>query len=158
MSDLLVVIFDKPEEAREARDTIKGIQKEYQLSLNDAAVITKDESGKVHVDNEVDYHLKVGAGVGALMGVLLFMFFPVGGIILGALGGGLIGHFAGDHVDKNFREEVVNAMKPGSSALFLIIRKDSPAALRAALEPYEGKIYQTNVSEELEGEINSALK
>lgn len=158
MSDLVVVIFDKPEEAREARETIHSIQKQYQLSLNDAAVITKDASGKVHVDNEVDYHVKVGAGVGALMGVLLFMFFPIGGIILGALGGGLIGRFAGDHVDKKFREDVINTMQPGSSALFLIIRNNSPAALRGALEPYQGKIFQTNVSEDLEKELESALK
>lgn len=157
MSDVVVVVFDDLDEARKARETIRSVQKENALSLDDAAVVVKDASGKVHADGEIDRGVKVGAGVGAALGLFLMFLFPVTGIVLGALGGGLVGKLMGDHVDKKFVQEVSDALKPGSSALFLIIRDGSPAALRAALQPYKGQVYQTTLSPELEQQLKDVL-
>ena len=157
MSDLVVVVFDDLEQARQARDSVRAVQKENALSLDDAAVIVKDASGKVHVDGEMDRGVKIGAGVGAALGLFVMFICPVAGIVLGAIGGGLVGKLMGDHVDKKFSNEVSAALKPGSSALFLIIREGSAAALRAALQPYKGEVYQTTLSPELEQQLKDVL-
>ncbi len=157
MSDVLVIVFDDLEEARRARDAVRAMQKEHQLSLDDAAVIYKDASGKVHADGEVDRGVKVGAGVGAMLGVLMMFMFPITGIAIGAIGGGLVGKLLGDHVDKKFVKEVSESLKPGSSALFLIIRSGSASALREVLEPFKGEIYQTSLSPELEEQLRKQL-
>ncbi len=157
MSDLLVVVFDDLEEARKARDAVRAVQKESHLSLDDAAVIVKDASGKVHVDGEMDRGVKVGAGVGALLGLLVMFMFPISGLIIGVVGGGIVGKLMGDHVDKKFVKEVSDSLKPGGSALFLVIRSGSPAALRGALEGLKGQVYQTTLSEDFEKELNKEL-
>ncbi|MFN8484188.1 MAG: DUF1269 domain-containing protein [Anaerolineae bacterium] len=157
MSDLIVIVFDDLEEARQARDAVRAVQKEKKLSLDDAAVVVKDASGKVHVDGEVDRGVKFGLGVGTAIGLALMLVFPPSALIIGAVTGGVVGRLAGDHVDKEFVKEVSDSLKPGSSALFLIIRDDSPAALRDALEPFKGEIYQTNLSPEVEGTLTEEL-
>ncbi|MFN8471053.1 MAG: DUF1269 domain-containing protein [Anaerolineae bacterium] len=158
MSDVVVVVFDDLEEARKARDAVRQVQKENALSLDDAAVIVKDASGKVHMDGEMDRGVKIGAGAGALLGLLVFFLFPISGLILGAAGGALVGKLMGNHVDKKFAKEVSDSLKPGGSALFLIIRSGSPAALRGALEPYKGQLYQTTLSEDAEAQLAKALE
>lgn len=158
MSDVVVVVFDDLEEARKARDAVRAIQKANQLSLDDAAVVVKDASGKVHVDGEVDRGVKVGAGVGALLGLLVFFLFPLSGVLVGAAGGALVGKLMGDHVDKKFVKEVSDSLKPGGSALFLIIRSGSSDALRGALQAYKGQLYQTSLSDDAEAQLEKALQ
>ncbi|MFN8474762.1 MAG: DUF1269 domain-containing protein [Anaerolineae bacterium] len=161
MGDLLVIVFDDLDEARQARDAVRAVQKEKKLNLDDAAVIVKDASGKVHVDGEVDRGVKFGLGVGTAIGLALMLVFPPAALVIGVVTGGVVGRLAGEHVDKKFVQEVSDALKPGSSALFLIIRADSPAdspeALRAALAPFKGEIYQTNLSPELEEKLSAEL-
>ena len=77
--------------------------------------------------------------------------------MIGALAGAGIGKMAGLGVDKKFIKDVQEAVKPGNSALFLVVRHANFAALRAMLQPHEGSIYQTSVSPEDEETIKRAL-
>jgi uncharacterized membrane protein len=103
MSDLIVVVFDDAEEAGKVRASLKSVEHEGKLSLDDSAVVVKDEKGKIHVKNQVDRGVKIGAVTGGLIGILLAsLFFPVAGLIVGAVAGGLIGKSAGLGVSKSF--------------------------------------------------------
>ena len=88
MSYLVAIAFDDPEEAGKVRHTLRSIQDTGHLSLNDSAVVVKDEDGKVHLKDEIDRGVKVGAVGGSVIGLLLAsVFFPIAGIVVGALGG-----------------------------------------------------------------------
>jgi uncharacterized membrane protein len=158
MTSLVVMTYDDMDEAERVRDDISKGEHQGYMSLDDSAVIVKDQEGKVHVKNQVDRGVKVGAVGGGLLGLLIgVFFFPVGAVVLGALGGALIGKFADMGVDKKFINEVSDSLKPGSSALFIIIRNAEPAYAIGVLEKYKGTVYQTNLPTELEDELRKEM-
>ena len=151
MSYLVVVTFDDPEEAGKVRHTLSSIEHTGHLSLDDSAIVVKDEDGEVHLKNEVDRGVKIGAVGGSMLGLLIAsVFFPIGGLIIGALGGALVGKLANTGVSQKFVKEVSEEMQPNSSAIFFIVRGDDPNPTVAALSQYKGKVLQTTLPEEAE--------
>jgi uncharacterized membrane protein len=81
-------------DARTDYDLVKGLHSQGAVGTYDAAVITKDGDGKVHVNKDetsTRHGAWGGAGVGALVGIL----FPpsiIGTAIVGAAIGGVSGH------------------------------------------------------------------
>jgi len=158
MSELIVLTFDDTEQAGEALEALKKMQHEGQVKIDDAAVIVKQESGKVEVKNRLDTGVKGGMIGGGLLGLLLAgLFFPVGGILIGAIGGALIGKKLNYGVDDKFVRSVTESLEPGMSALF-VMGSGSPAAVRAVLTPFKGTVYQTTLSEEAVETLTEALK
>ena len=159
MSNLVVIVFDDPEEAGKVRETIKSVQQTGHIRLDDSAVVVKDKKGKVHIKNQVDRGIKVGAVSGGFLGLLIgSVFFPFAGIIVGALSGAAIGAAAKMGVSQTFVKEVAAAMEKESSALFIIVRDSNPDVAVAALKPYKGKILQTTLSPEDEENLRGVLK
>jgi uncharacterized membrane protein len=159
MSQLVVLTFDDADEAGKVREAIHRGEKHGQISLDDSAVVVRDEKGKVHVKNQVDRGVKVGAVAGGLLGLLLAgIFFPVAGILVGVLGGMGVGSLADLGIQKSFVKDVTNELQPGTSAIFLIFRSADPNAVVAALKPYKGKVIQTSLDPEDEETLNRVLK
>lgn len=159
MSNLIVVTFDDPDEAGKVLETLRSVQREGYLSLDDSAVVVKDEEGKVHVKNETDRGVKIGAVGGGFLGLLLgSVFFPIAGLLVGALAGGLIGKSADLGVDQKFVKEVSEDIQPGTSALFFLVRDAEPDVAMAALRPYKGTVRHTTFPPEAEEELRRILK
>ena len=159
MSNLIVVTFDDPGEAGKVLQTLRSVQKEGYLNLDDSAVVVKDEEGKVHVKNEMDRGVKIGAVGGGLLGLLVGgIFFPIAGLLVGALAGGLIGKSVDVGVDQKFVKEVSEDIQPGTSALFFIVRDAEPDVAVAALRPYKGTVRHTTFPPEAEEELRRILK
>jgi uncharacterized membrane protein len=159
MANLLVITFDNMDEAGKLLGSIKELQKEAQIQINDAAVIVKDEEGKVKVKDQADSGMKAGAIGGGILGLIIgTIFFPIGGMLLGAAAGAMIGKMAHLGVDKDFVKEVTAELTPGTSALFLMASKGNPGPIRDVLEKYHGKVFQSTLDEEALEEVKKALK
>ena len=159
MSHLVVVSFDNAEEAGRVRETLRSAEKADYLSLDDSAVIVKDEEGKVHLKNEMDRGVQIGAIGGGLLGLLLAsIFFPVAGLLVGALAGGLIGKSVDLGIDQKFVKEVADDLEPNTSAIFFVVREANPDVAVAALKPYKGTVRQTSFPPEAEEELRRILK
>lgn len=158
MSDLIVVTFDNEEEAAKVRESLRSIEREGLLSLDDSAVVVRDEAGKVHVKDELDRGVKVGAIGGGLLGLFIgFIFFPIGAAIIGALGGALVGKSVDLGISKKFIKQVTDSLQPGTSAIFFVIRDGNPNALVGVLRPYKGEIYQDTLTSEDEETLRRVL-
>lgn len=160
MSNLIVITFDGPNEAEKVRETIRSAQKQNLISLDDSAIVVKDEDGQVHVKNEMDRGVKIGIAGGGLLGLWIGFIFggPIGAAILGAVGGALVGASTDMGLQKKFIKEVSEAIKPNSSALFVIVRDSNPNAAVAALKPYKGEVYHTSLDPEAEETLRRILK
>ena len=159
MSQLVVLTFEDTEQAGAAFEALKNVQHSGGLKLDDAAVIVKDESGKVHVKNQLDTGVKWGAIGGGVIGLLLAsVFFPLAGLTIGAIGGALIGKSLDMGVDQKFVKDVTETLKPGSSALFVIGSSGDPDVVITSLRPFQGTIYQTTLPTEKVEALHNALK
>jgi len=158
MSQWIVIIFENEDEAQVVREEVRKLENSGDLSLDDAQVIARDAEGKIHAKGQMDRGMKIGAVGGGAIGLLIAgLLFPIGGLVIGALAGAGIGKLAGVGVDKKFIKDVQDALKPGNSALFLVVNHANFAALRATVAPHEGTIYQTSVSSEDEESLRRAL-
>jgi uncharacterized membrane protein len=159
MSHVVVIAFDDADEAGEVRKSMRELERQEALSLEDAAVVVKDEEGKVHVKGETDRAVGAGAVGGGLLGLLLAgLFAPIGGIVLGAAGGALIGKMLDLGIDKKFVEDVGEALQPGGSALLMVIRGGNPTAVLGALKPHKGKVLQSTLPTDAEEQLERVLK
>jgi uncharacterized membrane protein len=158
VSNLVVITFDNETDAGSALKSLRGIEKAGQMSIEDTAVLVKDQSGKLRVDNEVSGATETGAVVGGSLGLIMAFMFPVVGIAIGAAGGALVGKLLERGVDGKFVKDLGEELQPGTSALFMMGRGSNHEAVRAALDPFKGTVYQTNLSTELEDELKRILK
>lgn len=157
MPDLVAINFSREADAGRALESIRGLEKAGKIRLIDTAVVMKDPDGKVHRKDEMGSGTEGGMVVGAMLGALLFAFFPLG-VIGGAIAGGLVGREVLPGLDGTFVKEVGDDLKPGGSALFLLIREAEMELVVAAMRPYAGTVRQTTLTEEDAAALEQALK
>lgn len=159
MGSITAITFEDMEQGPRLRESLKDLERRGLLSLDDAAVILRDEEGKFKVHGQLDRGVKAGAGVGAAIGLLLgSIFFPIGGIVLGALAGAGVGASTNLGIDKKFIQDIKDTMPNGSSAIIIYARGGDPNALRAAVEPFHGHVYQTTLESGDEDTLLRALQ
>lgn len=159
MADFLAVTFDGADDAAGALRSIRAIEGADRIGLEDTAVVKKDAEGKVTIDNEVSSSTETGAAVGAVLGGLLFVVFPVAGIIGGAIAGGLVGRSAAGGIDGKFVKEVGDDLPNGGSALFLQLKRGGDADLLVgAFGQYKGRVRQTSLPDEVETALDDSLR
>jgi uncharacterized membrane protein len=106
----------------------------------------------------MDRGVKVGAIGGGFLGLLISgIFFPAAGLLLGALGGALVGKLAAPGIDNKFVDDVTDDLKPGTSAVFFIVRETNPDYAIASMRPYKGNIYHTSLPPETEKALRDEL-
>ena len=156
MAQFLAITFDSPEEGEAALKSIRTLEADGKIRLEDTATVRKDADGKVTIHNELASGTEAGITVGAILGGVLFAVFPLAGIVGGALAGGLIGRAAAPGVDDGFIKEVANDLPPGGSALFLQIREGDPELLVGAMRSHHGRVRQTSLPDEVERALDGS--
>jgi uncharacterized membrane protein len=158
MSELVVIGFDNEFRADEVRLMLLKLQKDYLIDLEDAVVAVKRGDGTVKLHQS--YSLP-GAGAlgGGFWGLLIGTLFlnPVLGAVAGAAAGAAAGALADIGIDDHFMKELGATLKPGSSALFVLVRKATPDKVLDALQGIGGRILQTSLSHDDEAKLQAAL-
>ena len=158
MSTLVVVGYDSPYKAEEIRLKLKQLQKDYLIDMEDAVVAVKDENGKVKLHQAVNL-TAAGAVSGGFWGTLIGLIFlnPLLGLAAGAAAGALSGALTDIGIDDNFMKDLANTMKPGSSVLFVLVRKVTPDRVVEELKGTGGTILKTSLTHEDEAKLQAAL-
>ena len=158
MADLIAIGYPDQATAVEAADEARRLAADLIIQPDAIAVITRDEEGSYHVHTS---HHPVGAGAswGMFWGFLfgLLFFIPVLGLAIGAGLGALMGKFAKTSIDKQFQDQVRGLVKPGTSALFLMLEKVTPDKAVEAMRKYGGTVLKTSLSKDDEKELQDAL-
>jgi uncharacterized membrane protein len=158
MSELVVLVFGNKEGAFQARDRLLDIRKRRMLQLADAAVVVRQEDGKVKVKQLTNL---VGSGAfgGAFWGLLIGLLFAVPwmGLAVGAAVGAAAGSLTDHGVDDKFIKEVADTIQPGHSALFLLVHMSNLELWLDELIEFNPTVLQTSLSQEDEGKLREAF-
>jgi uncharacterized membrane protein len=121
---LVIAAFQDEGGADATLAVLKEAKKEKVLQIKDAAVLRKDASGKLHVNEIGDMTGTRGAGIGAVAGAALGIL--TGGAALAVAGvGAVAGGLAAKLRDSGFKDDRLKklgeGLKPGSSAIIAVI-------------------------------------
>jgi len=154
---IFIGTYSSEVDARTDYDVVKDLHAMGAVGTYDAAVVTKDDAGKVHVNKDeitTRHGAWGGAGVGALVGIL----FPpsiIGSALVGAAIGGISGHLW-KGMSRADVKEFGDAIDSGEAALVIV----GETTIQAALEKAELKA-KKRVAKELEldkGKIDEAVQ
>lgn len=157
MSDLIVVGFKDEFKADEVMSELRRLQSEYLVDLEDAAVVIRNQEGKVKIKQAQEL-VAAGAVSGSYWGILLSIIFfnPIFALV-GAAAGAISGALSDIGIDDNFMRDLGSTIEPGTSAIFVLIRKSTPDRVLADLSKFEGKVLRTSLSKEDEAKLQAAL-
>ena len=158
MADLIVIEYDDIHKAEEVRLKLQKMERDYLVDLEDAVVATKDEKGKVRL-NQIHNLTASRAVSGGYLGALIGLLFlnPLLGAAVGVTAGAVSGALTDVGINNNFMKEIASGFQNRSSALFVLVRKVTPDKVRAELEGSGGKILQTSLTHEEEAKLQAAL-
>ncbi len=157
MSDLIVIGFPDEFKADEVLLDLRKLEREYLIDLEDAAIVVRKKDGRVNIKQTQEL-VTGGALSGGFWGLLIgLMFFePMLGI-LGAAVGAISGALTDIGIDDNFIQELGNTIEPGTSAIFVLVRKSTPDKVLDDLSKFEGKVLRTSLSHEDEAQLQAVL-
>jgi uncharacterized membrane protein len=161
MATLVAIGYPDQGTAEQAMETVEQLQGELIIQADQVASISRDPEGKYHVHTQ---HGGASAGGGAAWGGFwgllfgLLFFIPFAGLALGAGMGALFGHMGEKGIDKAFQQQVRDYLKPGTSALFMVIEQVTPDKAIAALQQYGGTVIRTSLSDEDTKKLQEALQ
>jgi len=158
MSTLVVIEYDDQFKAEEIRLSLMKMQKDYLIDLGDAVVAVKDQRGKVRLHQAVNL-TTAGALRGGFWGALIGLIFlnPLLGLALGATAGAVGGALTDVGISDKFMKDLAATMKPGSSTLFVLVRKVTPDKVLDELKGTGGTVLKTSLSHEDEAKLQAAL-
>jgi uncharacterized membrane protein len=158
MNQLIVVAFDHFDDGKTAMASLRSLESQGRISFEDTAIVQRDPDGKVHVRNEVSGTTETATVVGAAIGGILSFAFPLLGVAVGAALGAAVGAMLDRGVSSTFIDEVKTTLRPGRSALFLVVRQSDADSTIAALRPFSGDVIQTTLDTEAEEALRGALR
>lgn len=158
MADLVVIAFPSEAKAEEVRHRLLDLQQEYLIDLDDAVIATKQEDGRVKL-NQLFHPTAAGAMSGTFWGLLIGTLFlmPFAGAALGAASGALSGALTDVGINDDFMKEAAGVLQPGSAALFLLIRKMTADKVIEDLTGVGGTVLRTSFDHTQEQRLRDAL-
>ena len=157
-------VFNGKKTAGKAFDTLEDHMPVYPW-IDDAAVVSRSKFGIIRIHStwaQDDSAVGVGTGFGALTGGLLGLLLGPGGALAGAAMGGSIGAMFGVANEVVFDDprldDFASSLAKDTSALVLVAEAPALADFTLAVQPFGGKIIETNLDDKDVAAIKKALK
>ncbi|HEV7476609.1 MAG TPA: DUF1269 domain-containing protein [Burkholderiales bacterium] len=167
MSDLVVVTYKGEDTADQVLNKLRELQKEYLVDLEDAVVAVRDSKGKVRIKQAVPLvRISAVSGLawGGLFGLLVGLLFLnpllgwLSGAAMGAGAGALSGALADYGINDDFIKDIGKSLEPGTSAIFMLVRRMTYDKVLPELKRFGGTILKTSLSNEQEERLRRALE
>ena len=157
-------VFDGKKTARKAFDTLEDHAPVY-VWADDVAEVSRNKHGSIRIHStwaEDDSDVGAETGFGAVTGGLLGLLLGPGGALAGAAVGGSLGLLFGASDEITFDDpkldEFAAALSNDTSALILVGEEATLADFASAVEPYGGKIVETDLDEDDIKALRKALR
>src|SRR5512136_574319 len=121
---LIVAAFQDEKMAKEALNALKEAQRQKLIKINSAAVLRKDEKGKLHIKETADMGGGKGAAIGGVAGAAIGLLAGPALLVPAAVGA-LVGGLSAKLRDSGFSDARLKALgeglPPGSSAIVAVV-------------------------------------
>ena len=114
--------YDSVDDAKADLGALKELHREHLVGTYDAAVITKDEEGKVKIVDKTEKPTQHGGWAGLAVGAAIGVIFPPSILVSGLVGAGagaLIGHLHGGMSRSDLKE--IGEMLDESDAALIVV-------------------------------------
>lgn len=158
MSDLVAIVYPSEATAEDVRQRLIKLQKEYLISINDAVIAVKTDSGDIKL-NQLVNTTAMGAISGSFWGLLVGVLFlnPIIGVAVGAASGALGGALTDFGINDAFMKELSATLKPGNAALFVLIKNMTADKVLKEIQDTGGVVLKTSLDETKEKVLRDAL-
>ena len=147
-------VFDGKKTAGKAFDTLEDYTPAYEW-IDDVAIVSRSKHGSIRVHStwaQDDSAVGGGTAFGAITGGLLGLMLGPGGALAGTITGGSLGFLIGASADLAFDDprldDFAAALVDDTSALILVGDETTVADFVSAVEPFGGKIIETDLDED----------
>lgn len=155
--EVVLAAFNDEDGAEKALGELKQAKKDRLIGIRNAAVLWKDDKGKLHFKETADMRGGKGAVIGGVIGGVVGLVFPPS-ILASAAVGAAIGGFSAKLHDAGFPDdrlrEVGKGLKPNTSALIAVIEDVWVREVEAELRQYGADV----VTEAVRADIASQLE
>ncbi len=160
-SSLVAIALDDPLLAQEGLLAAMRLVKRGHLELEDAAVITKEDGGRLRIQETKDTRPGQGAASGGWLGMLAGFLLGGGALLVGAaLGAAAGGIFAKLHdigIQDEEMQQLGEELAEGEAALLLLVEHAHLFHARAELRRFPGRLLHTTCDEDTAESIRDAL-
>lgn len=158
MSTLIAIVYPSEQKAEEVRDLVFDLAKRYLIRFNDLVIATRDDKGRVKLNQLVNTTV-AGAAGGSFWGLLIGMIFmnPLLGAAAGAAGGAISGALTDAGINDKFMKDLGAALKPGDAALFVLVQDMTADKVLAEIRVHGGVVLHTSLDETREKALRDAL-
>jgi uncharacterized membrane protein len=158
MSDLVAIVYPTEAQAEAMRVKLFELQSEYLIEIGDAVVAEKTADDKIKL-HQIFNTTAVGAASGSFWGLLIGLVFmmPFVGAAVGAASGALGGALTDFGINDKFMKDIAATIKPGSAALFVLIKKMTTDKVLDAIKGSGGTVLQTSLDHTKEQALRDAL-
>jgi len=155
---LIVAAFKDEQTAKEALDALKKAQKEKLIKIENAAVLRKDEKGKLHIKETADMGGKKGATLGGVAGAAIGLIAGPALLVPAAVGA-LVGGLAAKARDSGFSDARLKALgeglTPGSSAIVAVVEHRWVAEVERAMTEEGADLFTQALSADISQQLEA---
>lgn len=157
--ELLVFAYPDETSADEALKKLKQLKKDGLIDIVNAAVIVKDEKGKVHTKETADPGAKEGALFGAVVGGLIGLIGGPAGVVIGAAAGAGTGSVAAKKIDMGIPDdqiqELASSLNEGNSAIVAVIDHTWVDKVLEEVEDDAESVLRQSVNDEITEQLSA---
>ncbi len=156
--NVIVVSFQEDDHAYEALTSLKELDFQHQVDLVAAAVVTRDEDGRIVVKDEIGDRRVTGTVTGGVLGLLIGVLGGPLGILIGGATGLLLGSLFDIHDEddsESVLSDIARSVQTGRTALLAEVVEPSPEVIDTDMARLSGTVLRRGV-EEVEAEIAAA--
>lgn len=155
---LIVAAFKDEQTAKEALKVLKQAQREKLIKIDNAAVLRKDEKGKLHIKETADMGGGKGAALGGVAGAAIGLIAgPV--LLVPAAVGALVGGLAARLRDSGFSDARLKALgeglTPGSSAIVAVVEHTWVAEVEKAMAQAGADVLTESLSADISQQLEA---
>jgi uncharacterized membrane protein len=153
---LMAGVYDGRERAKVILDMLESMHREGTITLVDAAMLTKNEKGKLEVEETAELTGRDGARRGAIILGIVGLIYPPS-LIATVIAGGGIGALAGKLRDTGIKKdqmrEIAKKLDGDEAAVMALAEAESVVAIEVALKGYEGELITQELGPELSADV-----